>query len=79
MVWAGGERQGAAVPQRGITEGATMMLTSLRARRFYHLVASHEKNGFPMRLLIACKPCFGQALAHVKSVRCERSSFLDPI
>jgi hypothetical protein len=28
MVRAGGERQGAAVPQRGITEGATMILAS---------------------------------------------------
>ena len=25
MVWSGGERQGAAVPQHGITEGAAMM------------------------------------------------------
>jgi hypothetical protein len=57
-----------------------MMLTSLRARPVTAMfVAGHEKNSFPMRLLIACKPCFGQALAHVKSARCERSTFLDPI
>jgi hypothetical protein len=33
-----------------------------------------KKMASPVRLLIACKPCFGQALAYVK----KRSSFLDP-